>query len=82
MPTRTSHVQLGSALTSGLWQVGQSEELMVIARMNEKSLSETGLMGLLSWLSSELHKIDLERTRGHLLHPAAPRQDQLGLNCS
>lgn len=35
--------ELGSALIPVLWQAEQSEKLMVIARMNEKSLSEIGL---------------------------------------
>lgn len=37
----TGSYELGSALIPVLWQIEQSEKLMVIARMNEKS--ETGL---------------------------------------
>lgn len=41
-----------------------------------------GIGLLLSLLSPELQKMHLERTRCHLLHPAAPRQDQFKLNCT
>lgn len=70
----TCSYELGSALIPVLWQVEQSEKLIIIARMNEKPLTEIGLKsGFYSLLfSSELQKINLEGTRGHLLHPAAP----------
>lgn len=80
----TCSCELGSALIPVLWQVEQSEKLMVIAKMNEKSIvrDRIGIRLLLSMLSLELQKVDLERTRGHQLHPTTPRQDQFKLNCS